>query len=99
MEASSDGAERSLELIRDHCDNGLRYYTWALARMPAIPEQAQHVGQVRNLRSSLAHVLAYVEGAGDERRAMVARDEIIQRYIAAVDVEGGEPPFASGELR
>jgi hypothetical protein len=33
----------ALELIRADCDRGLRYYTWALERMPSIPEQAPHV--------------------------------------------------------
>jgi hypothetical protein len=89
--------EESLEQIRQHCDNGLRYYTWALSRMPSIPDQAGDVNHVRNLRSSLAHVLAYVEGATDERDAMVARDEIVLRYIAAVEDEGWEPPFAHGD--
>jgi hypothetical protein len=89
-------AEQSLEQIRQHCDNGLRYYTWALGRMPSIPDQAGAVDHVRSLVSSLAHVLAYVEGASDERSAMAARDEIVRRYIAAVETEGWEPPFAHG---
>jgi hypothetical protein len=36
-------AEERLELIRAHCDNTLKYQTWALRRMPSIPEQAGHV--------------------------------------------------------
>jgi hypothetical protein len=93
---ASRSAEESLEQIREHCDNGLRYYTWALERMPSIPDQARHVGQAQNLRSSLAHVLAFVEGAPDERSAMRARDEIVLRYVATVEAEGWKPPFAQG---
>ena len=84
----------AVELIRAHCDNGLRYYTWALKRMPSIPEQAGHVAQVRNAQHALAIVFAYVEGATDERNAMSATDEIVRRYAAAVEAEGWEPPFA-----
>lgn len=83
-----------LERIRSHCVNGIKYYTWALKRMPSIPEQAGSVRQVENLRSSLAHVLAYVEGATDERSAMLRRDEIVSRYAESVEQEGWEPPFA-----
>jgi hypothetical protein len=88
-------AEETLELVRGHCDNSLRYYTWALKRMPSIPEQAGHVREVENYRHALAVVLAYVEGADDERSALSAVDSIVQRYIAAVEAEGWEPPFAS----
>jgi hypothetical protein len=84
----------ALELIRAHCDRGLRYYTWALERMPSIPEQAPHVNQVRSALSALAHILAYVEGAKDERQAMILRDEIVERYASMVASEGWEPPFA-----
>jgi hypothetical protein len=55
-------AEEALEVIRTHCDNGLRYYTWALKRMPSIPEQAEDVREVENSRRALAIVLAYVQG-------------------------------------
>ena len=82
-----------LERIRAHCDNGIRYYTWALTRMPSIPEQEGQVQHVDNLRSSLAHVLAYVEGATDERSAMLKRDEIVMRYMRLVEEEAWEPPF------
>ena len=82
-----------LERIRAHCDNGIRYYTWALKRMPSIPEQAAQVPLVRNLRSSLARVLAYIEGATDERSAMSKTNEIEARYEQAVD-EGWGPPLA-----
>jgi hypothetical protein len=40
--------------------------------MPSIPEQADDVGQVQNLRAHLAHLLAYIrdhqpeEGGGEE---------------------------------
>lgn len=64
--------------------------------MPSIPEQAGDVGQIESLRSSLAHVLAYIEGATDEPGAMIARDQILQRYTTAVEAEGWQPPFASG---
>lgn len=85
-----------LERIRSHCDRGLRYYTWALKRMPSIPEQAGSVREVENLRFSLADVLAYVEGATDERSAMLRTDEIVSRYAKLVEEEGWEPPFAHG---
>lgn len=88
-------AEETLELIRTHCDNGLRYYTWALKRMPSIPEQARHVREVQNDRNALAFVLAYVEGAHDGRAAGPAAAAIIRRYIDMVEAEGWEPPFAS----
>lgn len=83
-------AEETVELIRAYCDRGLRYYTWALRRMPSIPEQAGGVGEVDNHRRAL--VLAYVEGADDERSALSAGDAIVQRYVAMVEAEGWEPP-------
>ena len=89
------GDREVIERIREYCENGIKYYSWALERMPSIPEQAEHVGQVRNLRSSLAHILAYVEGAADERAAMLQRDEIVKRYEASIRDEGWEPPFAA----
>jgi hypothetical protein len=36
----------ALELIREYCDNGYQYYTWALARMPSIPDQAVSGGGI-----------------------------------------------------
>jgi hypothetical protein len=96
VDGTPRNADEAIELIRRHCDNGIRYYTWALKRMPSIPDQAPHVGQVRNLMSGLAHVLAYVEGASDERSAMAAAEEIEQRYIAIVEADGWQPPFAQG---
>jgi hypothetical protein len=83
----------SLDLIRRHCDGGLRYYTWALARMPSLPEQAGHAEQVRNSLQALAVVMAYVEGASDERSAMLDAQEIALRYAETVEDEGWEPPF------
>jgi hypothetical protein len=83
----------ALELIRAHCDRGLRYYTWALERMPSIPEQAPRVNQVRSATLALAHILAYVEGAEDERQAMLLRDEIVERYANVVASERWQPPF------
>jgi len=50
--------------------------------------------QVQSARLALAHVLAYVEGAKDERSAMLVRDEIVERYMESVKGEGWEPPFA-----
>jgi hypothetical protein len=97
VDATPERPAESLELIRAHCDRGLRYYTWALQRMPSIPEQAPHVNQVRNAALALAHVLAYVEGAEDERGAMLARREIVERYAALVEDEGWQPPFAVGD--
>ena len=84
----------ALERIREYCDNGIRYYTWALKRMPSIPEQAGQVPLVEGLRLGLAHVLAYVEGASDERTAMDMRVEIVDRYVRSIEEEGWEPPFA-----
>jgi hypothetical protein len=84
-------AEERLELIRAHCDNSLKYYTWALRRMPSIPEQAGHTREVENSRRADAIWLAYVEGADDVEVALSAVDAIIQRYEAAPDVEDWEP--------
>lgn len=88
-------AEESLELLRQHCDNGLRYCAWALRRMPSIPEQAEHVPLAWNHLHALALVLAYVEGATDERTAMLEAHEIGLRYVATVEAEGWEPSFTS----
>lgn len=88
-------ADESLELLRQHCDNGLRYFAWALRRMPSIPEQAEHVPLVWNELHALALVLAYVEGATDERSALLEAHEIGLRYVETVEAEGWEPPFAS----
>jgi hypothetical protein len=82
-------------LLRQHCDNGLRYYAWALRRMPSIPEQAEHVPRVWNELHGLALVLAYVEGAMDVRSALLEAHEIGLRYVETVAGEGWEPPFAS----
>jgi len=76
-------AAESLELNRQHCDSGLRYYARALKTMPSIPEQAEHVGPVRNSLHALALVLAYVEGAQDEPSAMSEAREIVLRYVAS----------------
>ncbi len=94
MDATPDQPEAALELIRAHCDRGLRYYLWALERMPSIPEQAPQVHRVQNAAFALAHVLAYIEGARDEDAAMSARVQIVLRYEAAIKDEGWEPPFA-----
>lgn len=84
-------ADERLELIRAHCDNGLRYLTWALERMPSIPEQAGYVREVENSRRALAHILAYVEGADEERAALSAVDGIVQRYATLMETEVWEP--------
>ena len=91
-----DEAREALERIRAHCDNGIRYYTWALKRMPSIPAQAGHVPFIENRRFAMAVVLAFVEGATDEQTATIAaRDEIVPRYAKAVEEEGWEPSFGS----
>jgi hypothetical protein len=84
-------AEERLELIRAECDSSLKYHTWALKRMPAISEQAEHVREVENSRRAVAMWLAYVEGADDVRSALSAVDAIIQRYEAAPDWQEWEP--------
>ena len=61
--------------------------------MPSIPEQASHFGQVQNSLHALALVLAYVEGASDERSALLEAQEIALRYVETVEDEGWEPPF------
>jgi hypothetical protein len=84
-------AEERLELIRGQCDSSMKDHTWALKRMPSIPEQAEHVREVENSRRAVAMWLAYVEGAGDPRSALSAVDAIIQRYEAAPDWQEWEP--------
>ena len=79
MGATADQPEAALELIRAHCDRGLRYYLWALERMPSMPEQAPHVRQVTNAAWALAHILAFIEGARDEESAMRAQFDIVVR--------------------
>jgi hypothetical protein len=51
----------------------------------------------RTAALALAHVLAYIEGAPDERAAMRARDGIVERYASLVRDEDWQPPFAIGE--
>jgi hypothetical protein len=84
-------AEERLELIRAQCDSSMKDHTWALKRMPSIPEQAEHVREVENSRRAVAMWLAYVEGADDVRSALSAIDAIIQRYEAAPDWQEWEP--------
>jgi hypothetical protein len=92
-----DEGREALERIRAHCDLGIRYYTWALKRMPSIPAQAGHVPTIENRRFAMAQVLAYVEGATDDLTATIAaRDEMVPRYAKAVEEEGWEPSFPSG---
>lgn len=95
MSGEANSETMILERIRGHCDSGLRYYTWALANMPDIPEQAAAAAPVTMLRSALALVLAYVEGAIDERSALSAREDILRRYTTAIQVEGWNPPFSA----
>jgi len=90
-------ADETLELIRTHCERSLRDLTWALKRMPSIPEQAGHVKHVENELHERALLLAYVEGADDERTAGSSVGAILRRYAAAVEAEGWEPPFAHEE--
>ena len=66
----ADMPEAALSRVRVFCDEGIRYYTWALQRMPSIPEQAAHVGRIEERRLGLAHVLAFVEGAADNRTGL-----------------------------
>jgi hypothetical protein len=61
--------------------------------MPSFPEQAGHAGQVRSHLHGLALVLAFVEGASDERSAMLEANEIVLRYEELVEAEGWEPQF------
>ncbi len=96
MDGTSEA--ETLERIREFCDNGLRYYTWALKKIASVPDQAGQVGLVESLRSGLAHVLAYVDGATDERGAMLAREQILTRYTRLVEDENWEPPFKTGQL-
>lgn len=84
-------AEERLEVIRAQCDSSLKYHTWALKRMPSIPEQAEHVREVEASRRAVAMWLAYVEGADDVDSALSAVDAIIQRYEAAPDWQEWEP--------
>ena len=89
-------AEERLELIRAQCDSSMKDHTWALRRMPSIPEQAEHVREVENSRRAVAMWLAYVEGADDPRSALSAVDAIIQRYEAApTGRNGNRGPAAS----
>ena len=88
-------ASESVELLRQHCDDGLRHYTWVLER-PSVPEQEGYVQAVRNGLYAMALVLAFVEGAPDERTAMLDAHEITLRYVESVKNEGWEPPFMHG---
>lgn len=86
-------ANESVELIRRYCDNGLRHFAWALKRMPYIPRQVGETEHVQDLMSSLAHVLAFIEGAREERTAILARDDIVRRYRVIIETEEWQPPF------
>ena len=74
----AETAEARLAAIRDHCDRGIRYYAWALKRMPSIPEQVDTIPQVESAMYAHAIVLAYVEGAKSERDALWAAGQITQ---------------------
>jgi hypothetical protein len=91
----SDG--EILELIRTHCDRGLRYNTWALRHMRSIAQQAPHVRDVERSTHALAQVLAFLEGADDDRVAASAISAIVQRYVNMVEAESWEPPFGSSQ--
>jgi hypothetical protein len=93
----SDTPEAALARIQAFCDGGIRYYTWALKRMPSIPAQAAHVPTIEERRLGLAQVLAFVEGAPDSRAAILAaRDDIVPRYVRMVEKEQWMPTFAEG---
>jgi hypothetical protein len=81
MEDISRTPDETLELLRSKCDSSLRYYGPAIQRMPSIPEQADHVDEVWNLMMQLGVMLAYIEGASDDKEATLrARDDILPRY-------------------
>jgi hypothetical protein len=87
--------EAALVRIRDFCDSGIRYYTWALKRMPSIPEQAAHMPRIEERRLELAQVLAFVEGAPNSRAAILAaNDDIVPRYVRMVEEEKWMPTCA-----
>jgi hypothetical protein len=88
-------AEETLELIRAHCDSGLRYFTWALKRMPSIPEQAGYVREVQNDRNAHALVLAYVEGAHDGRAAVPPQTPSFDAASTWSRPRGGHRPSRS----
>jgi hypothetical protein len=92
MTTSSD-AETRLGTIRDHCDRGLRYYAWALKRMPSILEQVDQIPQVTSSMFALALVLAYADGAETEREALRTAGDITSRYNDAVESEEWQPQF------
>jgi hypothetical protein len=98
MRQVAENAEARLAAIRDHCDRGLRYYAWALKRMPSIPEQVDSVTQVESAMYAHAIVLAYVE-AKSERDALWAVGQIMQRYSEAVEAEGWQPSFGAKRQR
>ena len=60
-------------------------------------QSADHIGQTVNERYARAFVLAYIEGATDDRTAGSAVDEIIRRYEAIVGTEGWEPSLPGDE--
>jgi hypothetical protein len=93
----ADPPEVALSRIRAFCEEGIRYYTWALKRMPSLPDQAGHVPTIEQRRLGLAQILAFVEGSPDSRAAVVAaRDDIVPRYVRMVEEENWTPTFADG---
>jgi hypothetical protein len=96
MDLTVEEGEARLAAIRDHCDRGLRYYAWALKRMPSIPEQVDQIPQVTSAMYALALVLAYADGVESEREALKTAREITARYEQVVESEGWEPSFGPG---
>lgn len=95
--AETPESDAVVERIRQFCDEGIRYFTWALRRMPSISPQAVHAPTIEDRRLTLAQILAFVEGATDARAAtLAARDEIVPRFIGAVDDENWSPTFVDG---
>src|SRR6266550_3653878 len=81
----SDG--EIIKRIRDHCDNGLRYYTSALNRLrsgewvPSRTSADQEEHELSNAIYALGNIMALIEGAEDPKEMMTAREEIFDRYL------------------
>ena len=90
--------DQIIERIRDHCDNGLRYYTSALNRLrsgewvPSRTAAEQEERERSNAIHALGNILALIEGAGDAKEMMAARDEIFDRYLKLTKAEPWVPP-------
>lgn len=81
------GAEEIVERIRAHCDNGLRYYASALNKLrsgewkPSHKPAEDEERELSNAIYSLANVLVLIEGAPSPREALLAREEVMERYL------------------